>query len=69
MEDKLQSAAELPYFDGDFWPNVLGLNREPARMLNLSRVSVQERKRRKNAVPEEDPAQAATSAGSLASSS
>ena len=23
MEDKLQSAAELPYFEGDFWPNVL----------------------------------------------
>lgn len=23
MEDKLVSAAELPYFEGDFWPNVL----------------------------------------------
>lgn len=23
MEDKLQSAADLPYFEGDFWPNVL----------------------------------------------
>ena len=23
MEDNLQSAAELPYFEGDFWPNVL----------------------------------------------
>lgn len=23
MEDKLTSAAELPYFEGDFWPNVL----------------------------------------------
>lgn len=23
MEDKLSSAAELPYFEGDFWPNVL----------------------------------------------
>lgn len=23
MEDKLSSAADLPYFDGDFWPNVL----------------------------------------------
>ncbi|XP_011493407.2 CREB-binding protein [Aedes aegypti] len=23
MEDKLQSASELPYFEGDFWPNVL----------------------------------------------
>lgn len=23
MEDKLSSAADLPYFEGDFWPNVL----------------------------------------------
>lgn len=23
MEDKLTSAAELPYFEGDFWPNVM----------------------------------------------
>jgi E1A/CREB-binding protein len=23
MEDNLGSAAELPYFEGDFWPNVL----------------------------------------------
>ena len=23
MEDNLQSPAELPYFEGDFWPNVL----------------------------------------------
>lgn len=23
MEDNLSSAAELPYFEGDFWPNVL----------------------------------------------
>lgn len=23
MEDKLRSAADLPYFEGDFWPNVL----------------------------------------------
>ena len=23
VEDKLSSAAELPYFEGDFWPNVL----------------------------------------------
>lgn len=23
MEDNLQSAADLPYFEGDFWPNVL----------------------------------------------
>uniref|UniRef100_A0A1A9W3Z8 histone acetyltransferase n=1 Tax=Glossina brevipalpis TaxID=37001 RepID=A0A1A9W3Z8_9MUSC len=23
MEDKLASAAELPYFEGDFWPNVM----------------------------------------------
>lgn len=23
MEDKLGSASDLPYFEGDFWPNVL----------------------------------------------
>lgn len=23
MEDNLRSAADLPYFEGDFWPNVL----------------------------------------------
>jgi E1A/CREB-binding protein len=23
VEDKLSSAAELPYIEGDFWPNVL----------------------------------------------
>lgn len=23
MEDSISSAAELPYFEGDFWPNVL----------------------------------------------
>lgn len=23
MEDRLSSAADLPYFEGDFWPNVL----------------------------------------------
>ena len=26
LEDNLQSPAELPYFDGDFWPNVLEEN-------------------------------------------
>ena len=26
MEDNLQSPAELPYFEGDFWPNVLEEN-------------------------------------------
>jgi E1A/CREB-binding protein len=23
MEDNMNTAAELPYFEGDFWPNVL----------------------------------------------
>ena len=26
LEDNLQSPAELPYFEGDFWPNVLEEN-------------------------------------------
>jgi E1A/CREB-binding protein len=23
LEDDIQSPAELPYFEGDFWPNVM----------------------------------------------
>ena len=26
LEDNLQSPAELPYFEGDFWPNVMEEN-------------------------------------------
>ena len=26
VEDNLKSAAELPYFEGDFWPNVIEEN-------------------------------------------
>ena len=26
LEDNLQTAAELPYFEGDFWPNVMEEN-------------------------------------------
>ena len=26
LEDNIQSPAELPYFEGDFWPNVLEEN-------------------------------------------
>ena len=26
LEDNIQSPAELPYFEGDFWPNVMEEN-------------------------------------------
>jgi hypothetical protein len=36
LEDNLQSAAELPYFEGDFWPNVMEENiREQEQVLNF----------------------------------
>ena len=36
LEDNLQSPAELPYFEGDFWPNVLEENiREVEQVRNL----------------------------------
>ena len=35
LEDNLQSPAELPYFEGDFWPNVLEENiRELEQVMN-----------------------------------
>ena len=37
LEDNLQSAAELPYFEGDFWPNVMEENiREQEQVMLLS---------------------------------
>ena len=35
LEDNLQSPAELPYFEGDFWPNVMEEN-----IRELEQVSV-----------------------------
>ena len=40
LEDNLQSPAELPYFEGDFWPNVL---EENIRELEQVKVQVQTR--------------------------
>ena len=38
LEDDIQSPAELPYFEGDFWPNVLEENiREVEQVRNLVR--------------------------------
>ena len=35
LEDNLQSACELPYFEGDFWPNVMEENiREQDQVIN-----------------------------------
>ena len=38
LEDNLQSPAELPYFEGDFWPNVL---EENIRELESVRIILQ----------------------------
>ena len=34
LEDNLQSPAELPYFEGDFWPNVLEENIRELEQVN-----------------------------------
>lgn len=40
LEDNLQSAAELPYFEGDFWPNVMEENiREQEQVLLLCQIT------------------------------
>ena len=40
MEDNLQSPAELPYFEGDFWPNVLEDNiRELEQVLLILKIT------------------------------
>ena len=41
MEDNLQSPAELPYFEGDFWPNVLEDNiRELEQVIFIFEISL-----------------------------
>uniref|UniRef100_UPI00398F5417 CREB binding protein b n=1 Tax=Pristiophorus japonicus TaxID=55135 RepID=UPI00398F5417 len=48
-EDRLTSANELPYFEGDFWPNVL---EESIKELEQEE---EERKREENSIPSEAP--------------
>ncbi|XP_048465612.1 CREB-binding protein [Rhincodon typus] len=48
-EDRLTSANELPYFEGDFWPNVL---EESIKELEQEE---EERKREENSIPSETP--------------
>ncbi|XP_032896546.1 CREB-binding protein isoform X3 [Amblyraja radiata] len=48
-EDRLTSASELPYFEGDFWPNVL---EESIKELEQEE---EERKREENSIPSEMP--------------
>ena len=43
LEDNLQSPAELPYFEGDFWPNVLEEN-----IRELEQVSCDKPSNKKN---------------------
>jgi hypothetical protein len=41
LEDNLQTAAELPYFEGDFWPNVMEENiREQEQVIYLLKVVI-----------------------------
>jgi E1A/CREB-binding protein len=53
MEDKLTSAAELPYFEGDFWPNVLEES--------IKELDQEEEEKRKQAEAAEAAANAAVS--------
>jgi E1A/CREB-binding protein len=57
MEDKLSSAAELPYFEGDFWPNVLEES--------IKELDQEEEEKRKQAKAAEAAAAAAASAVSI----
>lgn len=56
MEDKLQSASELPYFEGDFWPNVLEES--------IKELDQEEEEKRKQAEREE-AANAVSASGEL----
>lgn len=55
MEDKLQSASELPYFEGDFWPNVLEES--------IKELDQEEEEKRKQAEREEAAANAVSWGG------
>nr|CAD7606217.1 unnamed protein product [Timema genevievae] len=57
MEDKLSSAAELPYFEGDFWPNVLEES--------IKELDQEEEEKRKQAEAAEAAAAAANAIYSL----
>ena len=39
LEDNLQSPAELPYFEGDFWPNVLEENIRELEQVSCNKPS------------------------------
>ena len=41
LEDNLQSPAELPYFEGDFWPNVLEENIRELEQVSCDKPSNQ----------------------------
>ncbi|CAG2057869.1 unnamed protein product [Timema podura] len=61
MEDKLSSAAELPYFEGDFWPNVLEES--------IKELDQEEEEKRKQAEAAEAAAAAANASRGLAETS
>lgn len=57
MEDRLQSAAELPYFEGDFWPNVLEES--------IKELDQEEEEKRRQAEAAEAASAAANNVGSV----
>lgn len=67
LKDKIQSPAELPYFDGDFWPNILedtikGMGQETS----AQRVDVEPEKSPRVALrPPGPPAPSVSSPGSI----
>lgn len=57
MEDNLSSAAELPYFEGDFWPNVLEES--------IKELDQEEEEKRRQAEAAAEAAAAAAAASSV----
>ena len=51
LEDNLQSPAELPYFEGDFWPNVLEENIRELEQVSCNRPSAREQYGNLNMMP------------------
>jgi len=51
LEDNLQSPAELPYFEGDFWPNVLEENIRELEQVSCDKASNQKNMQFNNKMP------------------
>lgn len=51
LEDNLQSPAELPYFEGDFWPNVLEENIRELEQVSCNKPSTRKEYGNLNMMP------------------